>query len=224
MRDGVFSGAAPSAMSLPRLYPILDTAALERAGVPVLEAAIGMIEAGAHILQLRHKGHFSREMFETAAHLAVLCEQARIGLVINDRCDMARLLNAHVHVGQDDLLPVFVRQLCGPDTIIGLSTHNREQLVAANREPVDYHALGPIFGTASKENPDPVVGVEQLREWRPLSERPVVAIGGITLENVGAVLAAGADSIALISALIPAGATRQAIRERTEEWLNAVKP
>ncbi len=210
-------------MSLPKLYPILDTATLERAGVPLLEAAIGMIEAGALILQLRHKGHFSRELFETAAHLAVLCEQARIGYVINDRCDMAKLLNAHVHVGQDDLLPVFVRQLAGPDTIIGLSTHNKEQLLAANREPVDYHALGPIFGTASKVNPDPVVGLDALREWRPLSERPVVAIGGITLENAAAVLAAGADSVAVISGLIPEDADRKSIRERTQAWLNAVK-
>jgi thiamine-phosphate pyrophosphorylase len=207
-------------MSLPRLYPILDTGALERAGVPLLEAAIGMIEAGAHILQLRHKGHFSRELFETAAHLAVLCEQARIGFVVNDRVDMAKLLNAHVHVGQDDLLPVFVRQLAGADTIIGLSTHNREP---ANLEPVDYHALGPIFGTGSKVNPDPVVGVEALRAWRPLSTRPLVAIGGITLANVGEVLAAGADSVAVISGLIPVGADRKAIRERTEEWLLAVR-
>jgi thiamine-phosphate pyrophosphorylase len=210
-------------MSLPKLYPILDSAALERVRVPLLEAAIGMIEAGAQILQLRHKGHFSRDLFETAAHLAVLCEQARIALVINDRCDMARLLNAHVHVGQDDLMPMFVRQLTGPDTIIGLSTHNREQLVAANAEPVDYHALGPIFATGTKINPDPVVGLEALRDWRPLSERPVVAIGGITIENAGQVLLAGADSVAVINGLIPESPDRKSIRERTEAWLYAVK-
>jgi thiamine-phosphate pyrophosphorylase len=210
-------------MSLPRLYPILDTSALDRFGVSLLEAAIGMIEAGAHILQLRHKGHFSRELFETAAHLAVLCEQARIGLVINDRVDMAKLLNAHVHLGQDDLLPVFARQLSGPDTIIGLSTHNKEQLLAANAEPVDYHALGPIFATASKANPDPVVGLDALAEWRPLSKRPVVGIGGITIENASQVLRAGADSVAVISGLIPESPSRKSIRERTEEWLLAVK-
>ncbi|MBM3785266.1 MAG: thiamine phosphate synthase, partial [Acidobacteria bacterium] len=124
-------------MSLPRLYPILDTAALERAGLPLLEAAAGLIEAGAILLQLRHKGHYSRELFEQAAHLAVLCEQASVTLVINDRCDIAKLLNAHVHVGQDDLMPAFVRQLAGPATIIGLSTHTEEQLRAANSEPVD---------------------------------------------------------------------------------------
>jgi len=210
-------------MSLPKLYPILDTALLERLNVPLLEAAIGMIEAGAHILQLRHKGHFSRDLFETAAHLAVLCEQARIGYVINDRVDMAKLLNAHVHVGQDDLLPVFVRQLSGPDTIIGLSTHNREQLIAANAEPVDYHALGPIFATGSKANPDPVVGIESLKEWRPLSLKPVVAIGGITIENASQVLRAGADSVAVISGLIPEAPDRKSIRERTEAWLHALK-
>jgi thiamine-phosphate pyrophosphorylase len=211
-------------MSLPRLYPILDSDALAAAGVPILEAAIGMIEAGVHILQLRHKGHFSRELFETAAHLAVLCEQARIGFVVNDRVDMAKLLNAHVHVGQDDLLPIFVRQLAGPDTIIGLSTHNREQLEAANAEPVDYHALGPIFATGSKQNPDPVVGLDNLRAWRPLSQRPVVAIGGITLDNATDVLRAGADSVAVISGLIPQQADRQRIRERTAAWLKATNP
>ncbi|MBI2687153.1 MAG: thiamine phosphate synthase [Acidobacteria bacterium] len=210
-------------MSLPKLYPILDTAALERAGVPLLEAAIGVIEAGAEILQLRHKGHFSRDLFETAAHLAVLCEQARIGLVINDRVDMAKLLNAHVHLGQDDLLPAFARQLTGPDTIIGLSTHNREQLEAANNEPVDYHAVGPIFGTSSKENPDPVLGLELLRELRPLSKRPVVAIGGVTMANAAEVLHAGADSVAVISGLIPQDASRTTIRGRTEAWLHALK-
>lgn len=210
-------------MSLPRLYPILDTAAAERAGVPLLEAALGMIEAGVEMLQLRHKGHFSRDLFETAAHLAVLCEQARTALVINDRVDLARLLNAHVHVGQDDLLPVFVRQLAGPGMVIGLSTHTRAQLEAANAEPVDYHALGPVFATGSKEKPDAVVGVENLRAWRPLSERPVVAIGGITLENAGEVLAAGADSIAVISGLMPEQADRKRIRERTEQWLQRVK-
>lgn len=210
-------------MSLPRLYPILDTAHLERAGVPLLEAAIGIIEAGAQILQLRHKGHFSRDLFEAAAHLAVLCEQAHIGFVVNDRVDMAKLLNAHVHLGQDDLLPVFARQLSGPDTIIGLSTHNKEQLLAANGEPVDYHALGPIFATGSKAHPDPVVGLDSLRQWRSLSHRPVVAIGGITLENAAEVLLAGADSVAAIGGLIPESPDRKRIRERTETWLHAVK-
>lgn len=209
-------------MSLPRLYPILDTLTLERAGVPLLEAASAILEAGAGILQLRHKGHFSRDLFEMAAHLAVMCEQTGVALVVNDRCDIARLLNAHVHVGQDDLMPTFVRQLSGPGTVIGFSTHNRAQLEAANREPVDYHALGPIFATVSKEQPDPVLGLEGLRSLRPLSERPLVAIGGITLHNAAAVLAAGADSVSVIGGLIPERATRTSIRQRTEEWLKAL--
>ena len=101
--------------------------------------------------------------------------------------------------------------------------HIRAQLAAANEEPVDYHALGPIFATGSKTNPDPVVGLEQLREWRPLSERPLVAIGGITLETVADVMRAGADSVAVIGALIPAAADRKLIRKRTEEWLLATR-
>jgi thiamine-phosphate pyrophosphorylase len=206
-------------MSLPKLYPILDTGAVARAGGDVLEAGLGMIEGGARILQLRHKGHFSRAVFETAAHLAVACEQGEVTFVVNDRCDMARLLNAHVHVGQDDLLPVFVRQLCGASTIIGLSTHNEEQLLAANREPVDYHALGPVYGTATKENPDPVVGVAGFRALRPLSDRPLVAIGGIRLENAREVLEAGADAVAVIGDLLAEGAGREAVRRRTERWL-----
>jgi len=209
-------------MSLPRLYPILDTAALRRAGVDPLEAAAGMIEAGVVLVQFRHKEHFSRDVFETCAHLAVLCEQSGVTLVVNDRCDIARLLNAHVHVGQDDLMPAFVRQLCGPSAIIGLSTHNAAQLEAANHEPVDYHAIGPIFETSTKANPDPVVGLSALKELRKASQRPLVAIGGITLENAPGVIEAGADSVAVVSALIPENPTRMRIRERTAEWLKTL--
>jgi thiamine-phosphate pyrophosphorylase len=209
-------------MSLPRLYPILDSAALERAGVPLLEAAAGMIEAGVILLQFRHKGHYSRDVFETAARLAVLCEQASVTLVINDRCDIAKLLNAHVHVGQDDLMPAFVRQLTGPSTIIGLSTHNAAQLEAANFEPVDYHAIGPIFATATKEDPDPVVGLDGLRQLAGLSKRPLVAIGGITLENATAVIEAGAASVAVVSGLIPENPARESIRRRTTQWLRQI--
>jgi len=152
----------------------------------------------------------------------VLCEQSGVTLVVNDRCDIARLLNAHVHVGQDDLMPAFVRQLCGPSAIIGLSTHNAAQLEAANHEPVDYHAIGPIFATSTKANPDPVVGLSALKELRKASQRPLVAIGGITLENAPGVIEAGADSVAVVSALIPENPTRLSIRERTAEWLKTL--
>lgn len=209
-------------MSLPRLYPILDTGVLRRMGVDPLEAAAGLFEAGVVLVQFRHKEHFSREVFETCAHLAVLCEQAGATLVVNDRCDIARLLNAHVHVGQDDLMPAFVRQLCGPSAIIGLSTHNGAQLEAANREPVDYHAIGPIFATSTKANPDPVVGLDAIKGLRAISQRPLVAIGGITLDNARAVIDAGADSVAVVSALIPENPTRRSIRERTETWLKTL--
>jgi thiamine-phosphate pyrophosphorylase len=133
--------------------------------------------------------------------------------VVNDRADLARLVGAGVHLGQQDLRPSEVRPMVGARTLIGFSTHNQSQLRAAAEEPADYLALGPVFGTATKENPDPVVGVEGLRRWRPHAPRPLVAIGGITRANAAEVFAAGADSVAVISDLFPD------VRARAEEWL-----
>ena len=113
------------------------------------------------------------------------------------------LFAAALHLGQDDLLPSVARRVVGPDAIVGFSTHNEAQLRAASVEPVDYLALGPIFGTVTKENPDPTVGVDELRRLRPLSNRPLVAIGGITRANARQVLEAGADSVAVIGDLFP---------------------
>jgi thiamine-phosphate pyrophosphorylase len=106
----------------------------------------------------------------------------------------------------------------GPDAIIGFSSHSAPQLCAAGGEPVDYVALGPVFGTQSKRNPDPVVGVEEVRHCRSLLDKPLVAIGGVTLENAADVLRAGADSVAVIAGLIPESPTAQSLRERMEQW------
>ena len=106
-------------------------------------------------------------------------------------------------MGQDDLPPAAARTVIGPEATLGFSTHNEKQLREANSEPVDYIALGPIFSTGSKRNPDPVVGLEELARLRPIASKPLVAIGGITLDNSRAVLDAGADSVAVISALLP---------------------
>jgi thiamine-phosphate pyrophosphorylase len=144
-------------------------------------------------------------------------------LIVNDRADIAMLLEAGLHVGQDDLLPRDARKLLGPDAYIGYSSHNVPQLCAAGGEPVDYVALGPIFSTGSKQNPDPVVGVAEVVRCRPLLDKPLVAIGGITTENAAAVLRAGADSLALISGLLPENPTAQSLRERMEEWQLLVK-
>src|SRR5580698_2124221 len=136
---------------LPRFYPTLDTETAARRGVDVVAAASQILEAGAQILQLRNKGFFAREVFGILEHVAGLCEKAGVMFVVNDRADLARLVHAAVHLGQDDLPPSAVRTIVGPETTIGFSTHNEAQLRAAEEEPADYLALGPIFGTKSKQ-------------------------------------------------------------------------
>ena len=213
-------------MKLPRVYPILDGESLERCGIALPAAAAALLEGGAGILQIRRKGHWSRAVYGSAREAARLCGEAGAPLMVNDRADFALLLGAGLHVGQDDLPPREARRLMGPDAVLGYSSHNVAQLSAAGGEPVDYVALGPIFATASKRNPDPVVGVEELRRLRPLVEKPLVAIGGITLGNALEVLRAGADSLALIGALLPAAdspAPAREMRRRMEEWQRMVR-
>ncbi|HEV2690782.1 MAG TPA: thiamine phosphate synthase [Bryobacteraceae bacterium] len=188
---------------VPDFYPIVG-------GV---EAAEAVLEAGARIVQFRHKQFFSREVFEDARRIANLCRSAGALFVVNDRADIAMLLGAGLHLGQDDLPPAEARRLMPAGSIIGFSTHNESQLRAADREPVDYLAIGPIFATGSKQNPDPVVGVEELRRLRALTNKPLIAIGGITRENALAVFEAGADSIAVI------GDLSGEPRARAEEWM-----
>jgi thiamine-phosphate pyrophosphorylase len=191
-------------MKLPAFYPVLDADRV--AAVPAAEA---LLEAGARILQFRHKSFFSRQAFEDASRISELCRRAGALFVVNDRADVAKLLDAGLHLGQDDLAPADARRLLPAPNIIGFSTHNEQQLLAGNLEPVDYLAIGPIFPTHSKLNPDPIVGVDQLRAWRSLTQKPLVAIGGITRELAPQVFEAGADSVAVISDLFP----------RPEEWM-----
>ena len=210
-------------MKLPRVYPILDTETLVNRGVGIEVAAAAFLEGGAGVLQFRHKGHWSREVFAIAQGVARLCREAGAPLIVNDRADIAMLLEAGLHLGQDDLQPRDARKLLGPDATIGCSSHNVQQLCAAGGEPVDYVALGPIFTTGSKQNPDPVVGMAEVERCRPLLDKPLVAIGGITTENAAAVLRSGADSLALISGLLPENPTAQSLRKRMEEWQLLVK-
>ncbi|MGA2212161.1 MAG: thiamine phosphate synthase [Bryobacteraceae bacterium] len=186
-------------MKLPAFYPIVDDIA----------AAEALLQAGARILQFRHKGFFSRRAFEEAGRISELCRQAGALFVVNDRADVAKLLDAELHLGQDDLAPADARRILPAPGIIGFSTHNEQQLLAGNLEPVDYLAVGPIFPTRSKLNPDPIVGIDQLRRLRRLTSKPLVAIGGITRELAPQVFEAGADSVAVISDLFP----------RPAEWL-----
>ena len=205
-------------MKLPRLYPILDTGSLGRRNLSPETAAAAWLEGGAQILQFRHKGHWNRGVYAASQTVARMCREAGAGLIVDDRADFALLLDAGLHVGQDDLSPRDARKVIGPDAVLGFSSHNVHQLCAAGGEPVDYVALGPVFPTASKENPDPVTGVSEVARCASLIEKPLVAIGGITRENARDVLAAGAASVAVIADLLPDVATAQSLRERMEEW------
>ena len=206
--------------TLPKFYPILDPELAARHGIDPVAAAEQILEGGATILQFRHKGFFSRGVLGQLERVAKLCRDAHVLFVVNDRADLAALTGAALHLGQDDLTPSAARKVVGMKTLIGFSTHNESQLRAAATEPADYLALGPIFGTASKQNPDPVVGLDELRRLRPLTDRPLVAIGGITLANAQSVLDAGADSVAIIGDLFAENAN---VRVRTREWVSLTR-
>jgi thiamine-phosphate pyrophosphorylase len=208
-------------MKLPAFYPILDTEVALRRGIDPVKAAQQILDAGARILQYRHKAFLSREAFAWLENIAALTQAAGAILIVNDRADLAKMFDAALHLGQDDLLPSVARRVVGPDTMVGFSTHNEVQLRAACDEPVDYLALGPLFGTVTKENPDPTVGLDDFRRLRPLSKRPLVAIGGITRANALQAIDAGADSVAVIGDLFPDDGN---ISARTAEWIRITTP
>jgi thiamine-phosphate pyrophosphorylase len=188
---------------LPRFYPILDAGLLLRAGLSVESFARELREAGIRFLQYRDKDAADEVLLERAALLRRIFPPSDSRLILNDRVPL--VLSAGydgVHVGQDDLSPAEARALLGPEVIVGISTHGESQLVKAADSPVDYVAIGPVFATSSKQVPDPVVGLEGVRAARALTDKPLVAIGGITRANCAAVIEAGADSVAVISDLI----------------------
>lgn len=205
-------------MNFARFYPIIDTARLARSGVSPVDVAEMLAAAGVGIAQYRHKGDFTRAIFAEAEQAGKILQGAGVKYIINDRTDIALMLGADgVHVGQDDLPPSAVRAVAGDRLLIGYSTHNSEQVLAANSEPVDYLAIGPIFATASKENPGPVVGTAGLARLRALTRKPLVAIGGITRSNARQTIEAGADSLAVISDLLDPDP-----RTAIAEWLSIV--
>lgn len=210
-------------MKLPPFYPILDTAALESRGFAVLGAARALIAAGVRILQYRHKGEFTQARYDEAAEIAEECRWAGTEFIINDRADFASLLNAGLHIGQQDLPPEAARFVLGRERILGLSTHNESQLKTGAQSSADYLALGPMFATKSKEKPDPIVGVTELARLRKLTAKPLVAIGGIALNNAREILAAGADSVAVIAGLLPNSPDLDALSAQVEQWLNATR-
>ncbi len=204
------------------LYPILDTALLAAHQIPLRAAVEAALSFPVRYVQIRHKGAFQRDIVAAIEDCAGLDHSGR--LILNDRADYARMLGLGLHVGQDDLPPGEARAILGAGVALGYSTHNELQLAAVPFGSLSYVALGPIFGTKSKENPDPEVGLENLRAWRKLSPLPLVAIGGITLETAPAVLEAGADFVSIISALWPAPYTLKTFGHEIETWLKTLQP
>jgi thiamine-phosphate pyrophosphorylase len=182
---------------LPRLYAIADATF----GDPV-RLAQELFDGGARLVQLRNKKAGARELLvQLERILSIAPKEAHV--LVNDRVDVALIGKAAgVHLGQTDLPPASARQILGPDSIVGFSTHNMEQALAAESLPVDYIALGPIFATSTKENPDPVVGLENLAAICKVVHKPVVAIGGIRLENARQAIDAGAQCVAVIRNLL----------------------
>ena len=200
------------------LYAIWDTGLRpEFSGLAALEA---WLRAGVKVMQYRHKGPFRRAHFEECAAMAKKSREVGGAFFVNDRADIAELCGADgVHLGQEDLPVEKARAFLAAERRIGYSIHNLEQARRAAALRVDYIAIGPVFPTATKENPDPVVGLETVLQVRSLTTKPLVAIGGITMENAAAVLQAGADAVAVIRDLVMA----EDIEARARDILAALK-
>jgi thiamine-phosphate pyrophosphorylase len=203
-------------MELPRLYPILDADALARAGLSLGMAAHALRDAGVRWLQYRDKRARDAAMVERMRDLRAIFPAGEAMLLLNDRVHLCEAVGADgVHIGQEDMAAKQARKILGTERLLGVSTHNVKQLRAALKTgAADYLAIGPVFATGSKDNPDPVVGLEGVKAARALTRLPLVAIGGITSENGRAVIEAGADSVAVISGLLPEDGKGMAERVR----------
>ena len=192
--------------NLPKLYAIVDADVCAREGRAPLDVARAFLSAGATVIQLRCKPWGSAAFLDLANAVVEDANRAGAAIIVNDRADIAALAHAHgLHVGQDDLTPVDARAVIGDTPVLGLSTHTREQWEAALNAPVHYIAIGPVFGTGTKDTGYPAVGLETVgRASRAAAQAglPAVAIGGITIENAVSVIDAGAASVAVISDLL----------------------
>jgi thiamine-phosphate pyrophosphorylase len=207
LRDAPAGGY--NARVIPRLYAITDAAA----GLPHVEQVEAFARGGARWVQVRDKHAAGRELYEIVVAALAVARPLGVKIVVNDRVDVALAAGADgAHVGQEDLPAEAARQILGPDRIVGVSTHTAGQAREAARLPVDYVAIGPVFATATKAKPDPVVGLEGVRAARAVVPVPLVAIGGITLEHAPEVIAAGADSVAVVSDLRSGGVIDARVR------------
>ena len=198
-------------LALAPLYVILDAALLPS---DPIELTKKLLHAGARLFQYRSKTSSSRELLHVSQALCMTVRQHGGTFLVNDRADISRLAGASgVHLGQDDLTVAAARAVVGADCLLGLSTHNSRQFAAVVESSADYIAVGPIFPTTAKHNPDPVVGVDFIRTVRKLTTKPIVAIGGITLDRAPEVIDAGADSVAVISDILKARNPADRVRQ-----------
>lgn len=194
------------------LYVILDPSACPDR--PLLEILKASATAGAKLFQYRNKTASMKEAYAEALSLRKMAHELGVLFIVNDRCDLALAVDADgVHLGQGDLSLDLARKVMGPDKLIGLSTHTAEQVRVATAGRPDYLGFGPIFTPASKADHDPVVGIEGLKAIRPLTPLPIFAIGGITLNQVGDVIRAGANGVAVISAILKASDIRHTVND-----------
>jgi thiamine-phosphate pyrophosphorylase len=204
-------------VKLPRLYAIVNRETLDALGVGVRAFAEELREGGVRLVQYRDKKNGPQEVLRAAGEIAAAFEGVDATLILNDRADLAVLLGWGVHVGQGDLSVEDVRVVLR-DGVVGVSTHDEKQVLSLREAPgqddkfnlsgekligADYLAIGPVFSTTTKSDAEAVVGLEGVRRARELTSKPIVAIGGITLKNAQSVIDAGADSVAVISALMP---------------------
>ncbi|OQW65314.1 MAG: thiamine-phosphate diphosphorylase [Nitrospira sp. ST-bin5] len=194
------------------LYLILDPSVSPEK--PLIEALTQAARAGVKVFQYRNKTAAMKEAYAEALPLRKLAAELDVLFIVNDRCDLALAVDADgVHLGQGDLPLDLARKVMGPDKLIGISTHSPDQVSTASAGKPDYLGFGPIFKPGSKQDHDPVVGIEGLRAIRSLTSVPILAIGGITVENVGGVMKAGANGVAVISAILKAPDITQAVSE-----------
>jgi len=206
-------------LTLPKIYPITDVRLTGLSHAAQVERLIG---GGATFIQLREKYASPQQFYDEAAKALVIARRSGVKIVINDRVDIALALRADgVHLGQDDLPPAAARRILGENAIIGFSTHSVSQAIEAVGLPVDYVAIGPVYATETKENPDETVGTEGVRRVREaIGDFPLVAIGGVAPENSAEVFAAGADSLAVIkSVLFPP----ENIENNLRSWLSNLR-
>ena len=205
-----------SNFQLPKVYPITDC---RLSGLTHAEQVEKMIAGGAKFIQLREKYASPKDFFAQAKLALEIARKMDVKIIINDRVDIALALKADgVHLGQDDFPPTEARKILGQNAIIGFSTHSSSQIIEALKLPIDYAAIGPVFDTKTKENPDETVGIETIgRIRKSIGNFPLVAIGGINSGNISKVLAAGADSAAIISDLF---GKSDEITRRMKEFLS----